>query len=102
MDKHCVECTEKVGQEKKDNNKLYDVHYRNQESKEIYHSKEWEHLTEECKYRFKGLDIYSLFVLGKVEYGNLSHHIETITKNKARIYDLDNLIYLTSSNHNSK
>ena len=96
----CTECEAKYKVEKTENNKIYDATCRNKESAVLYHSKQWQQLTELCKSRFKGLDIYSLYVLDSIEYGSLSHHIEEISKNKDRIYDLDNLIYLTGSNHN--
>lgn len=98
--KYCDECEDKVKQTKKESNQYYDKNIRNKDSSEIYHSVEWNRLTEQCKNRFKGLDVYSYYILGKLEYGSLCHHIEEITLNKDRRYDLENLIYLSNSNHN--
>lgn len=98
--RYCNECSKNIKKMKAESNRYYDKNIRNKESTEVYHSKEWDMLTEQCKSRFKGLDIYSLYILGKIEYGNISHHIEEIAINKERIYDLENLIYLSSSNHN--
>lgn len=98
--KYCDECSKNVAKSKKDNNRYYDKNLRNKESTKVYHSKEWDMLTEQCKSRFKGLDIYSYYVLGKIECGSICHHIEEITNNKERIYDLENLIYLSNGNHN--
>lgn len=99
--KYCDECEDKVKQYKKDNNRYYDKNIRNKDSATVYHSVQWNRLTEQCKNRFKGLDIYSYYMLGEIEYGMLCHHIEEITINDSRKYDLENLIYLTGSNHNS-
>lgn len=97
--RYCESCSKKYEEYKKNNNKLYDRTKRNKESAKVYHSPVWLKLTDECKKKFKGIDIYSYYVLGKVEYGSLSHHIEEVTESKARIYDIENLIYLTDANH---
>jgi hypothetical protein len=97
--KYCESCSKKYDEYKRNRNKVYDRTKRNKESIAVYHSPVWIRLTEECKRRFKGLDIYSYYILGKVEYGSLSHHIEEVEENKERIYDIENLIYLTGRNH---
>jgi len=98
--KYCEECESKVKQNKRDSNRYYDNNIRNKESAAVYQSIQWDYLTTQCKVRFKGLDIYSYYMLDKIEYGSICHHIEEITINKDRKYDLENLIYLSSSNHN--
>ncbi|WP_432408628.1 HNH endonuclease [Wukongibacter sp. M2B1] len=95
--KFCNECAKKYEKEKQENNKYYDKYIR--KNKEVYKDKRWTKLTDQCKQRFKGLDIYSYFILGKLEYGNISHHIETVKDCEARRYDIDNLIYLSNVNH---
>lgn len=99
-DKYCSECEDKVKETKRDSNRYYDKNIRNQDSKAVYNSKQWNRLTEQCKDRFKGLDIYSYYILNEIEYGNICHHIEEIVLNDRRQYDIENLIYLNSSNHN--
>lgn len=37
---------------------------------------------------------------GKIEYGNICHHIEELKDNQDRILDIDNLIYVTERHHN--
>ena len=97
--KYCDKCTVIAEQHKSDRNKYYDENIRNKESSDIYHSSEWQQLTQECKSKFKAIDVYSLYVNDILEFGSLSHHIEEVTKNKARAFDLTNLIWLTSDNH---
>lgn len=46
-----------------------------------------------------GIDIYSYYILGILEYGETVHHIEPIRENWKRRLDLSNLIYLTEINH---
>jgi hypothetical protein len=98
--KYCNDCESKVKDNKRSNDKHYDMNLRNKNSKAIYNSTQWDKLTQQCKYRFKGLDIYSYYVLGVIEYGNICHHIEEVTLNENRRYDLNNLVYLTNKNHN--
>lgn len=98
--KCCPDCADKIKESKRDTQRYYDKEIRNQDSKAVYHSIQWDYLTTQCKVKFKGLDIYSYYVLGTIEYGNICHHIEEITINKDRQYDISNLIFLSSSNHN--
>lgn len=98
--KYCDECEDKMKESKRDSNRYYDKNIRNQDSKVVYNSIQWDYLTTQCKSRFKGLDIYGYYTLGTIEYGSICHHIEEITLNANRKYDLENLIYLSSSNHN--
>lgn len=96
-DKYCDKCTDKYEQDIKYKNRLYDKQYR--KNKEIYHSKEWVKLVELCKQRYQYIDIYEYYVNHQLVYGNLCHHIMPVEENKDRIYDLDNLIYLSNSSH---
>jgi hypothetical protein len=98
--KRCEDCEKKYKVNKTEANRIYDKECRDKDSAAIYHSKQWERITDQCKARFKGLDIYSYYVLGKVEYGNICHHIIEVKDDKDRAYDLENIIYLSSSNHN--
>jgi hypothetical protein len=66
----------------------------------FYHSKEWLHTVELVKLKYKQLDIYEYYINHAIVYGNISHHIEELTYNKARRLDITNLIYLTTENHN--
>ena len=66
----------------------------------FYHSKEWLHTVELVKNKYKQLDIYEYYINNAIVYGNISHHIEELTDNKARRLDITNLIYLTTENHN--
>ncbi len=67
--------------------------------KEFYRTKEWEHARDECIRRCHGIDIYSLFVLGKIEYGFTVHHIVPLIDDYSLRKSQSNLIYLTESNH---
>ena len=95
--KYCKECESKAQQEKAQHNKRYDKNVRR--NKEVYHDKRWTKLTEECKRRFKGLDIYQYYINNATVYGSLSHHIEDVETCESRIYDLENLIYVSDMSH---
>jgi len=97
--KYCDECEAKANKNRREAYKEYDKTQRNQDSKAIYNSSKWIRLREECKHKFKGVDIYSYYVLGNFDYGSICHHIEEVTMNDSRVYDLNNLIYVTDMNH---
>ncbi|MBO0575116.1 endonuclease [Clostridium botulinum] len=80
-------------------NKDYDLYNRDKESTKIYKSKQWGKLTQQCKSRFNGLDIYQLYKYGKITKGELSHHIIEVKENKDRVFDISNLIYVSNKSH---
>lgn len=89
-------CRDKL---KKGYDKRYDTYSRDKQSYAVYHSKRWVALTNVCKNNFSGLDIYQLYKYNKIVTGELSHHIIPVKDNSARIYDIDNLIYLSNASH---
>ncbi|GMQ56774.1 hypothetical protein AN1V17_11680 [Vallitalea sediminicola] len=99
-EKYCDECKVKYEFIRKDNMKVYDKYQRNKDSKRIYDSKEWKALTKLCKDRFQYIDVYQYYINNVIVYGEICHHIIEIVEDGSRIYDLDNLIYLSSATHN--
>ncbi|MBP3380690.1 MAG: hypothetical protein J6K77_07515 [Ruminococcus sp.] len=69
------------------------------ELKRFYHTADWLTARDECISRCYGIDIYSLFERGVIEYGFTVHHIIPLTDDYSRRLDPGNLIYLTESNH---
>ena len=65
----------------------------------FYHSAEWRRAKQSVIYRCNGLDLYSLYQLGLIEHGFIVHHIVPLEDCWAMRLDPNNLIYLTSSNH---
>ncbi|MBS5794935.1 MAG: HNH endonuclease [Clostridiales bacterium] len=51
------------------------------------------------KNKFNYLDIYSYYVLGRVEKGEVVHHIVALDEDFSKRLSLSNLIYLTEKNH---
>ncbi|NFM25162.1 endonuclease [Clostridium sporogenes] len=80
-------------------NRQYDLYNRDKESTKIYRDKHWMKLTQQCKSRFNGLDIYQLYKYDKIIYGELSHHIIEVKENKDRVFDISNLIYVSNKSH---
>lgn len=109
--KLCPYCGIKVPQDKEDcinkckekrnklRNKEYDLYNRDKASTKIYRDKRWGKLTQQCKSRFNGLDIYQLYKHKKIVKGELSHHIKEVKEDKNRVYDISNLIYLSNKSH---
>lgn len=65
----------------------------------FYNTSEWKHSRDKAIARYYGLDIYSLLVLHKIEYGYTVHHIVPLEIDYSLRNSQDNLIYLTESNH---
>lgn len=109
--KLCPYCGVKVPQDKEDcinkckekrnrlRNQQYDLYNRDKESTKIYRDKRWGKLTQKCKSKFVGLDIYQLYKYNKIVYGELSHHIIEVKENKDRVFDISNLIYVSNKSH---
>ena len=81
--------------------KVYDKYQRNQDSADIYHSKQWQTLTKLCKSNCNGIDLYKLMIAGRIVIPNsgLSHHIVELTEDRSKAYDIDNLIYVGADSH---
>lgn len=80
--------------------KYYNKNNRSRNSEKFYYSTRWRKTREQCKLRYYGLDLYELYKYGNISQGSLSHHIIEFTEDPERIYDIENLIYLSKSNHN--
>ena len=100
----CIKCNKKINKGEKckcrNRNKDYDRFNRNKETKMFYHSKEWKRLTDMCKIRCNGLDLFELFENNRIVKGELSHHIITVEEDEEKKYDIDNLIYVSHKTHN--
>lgn len=102
--KRCGRCRKRmqVGTICQCQNKRYkeeDRYKKDTREKQFYSSGHWTMMRDKVRAKYKGLDIYSYYVLGTIEYGQTVHHIETIKDNWDRRLDITNLIYLTESNH---
>lgn len=75
----------------------YDKYHR--KNKDIYKSRQWVKLTELCKNRFNGIDVYAYYKYNKLVAGKISHHIIEVSEDMARAFDLDNLIYVSDASH---
>ena len=93
------DCSGKIEAQKR-REKYYDKVVRNKDKSRLYHSKKWKDLTEQCKLKFYGLDIYEYYKYGNITQGLLSHHIIEVDDDDNRVFDLSNLMYLTVSSHN--
>ncbi len=83
----------------KQRHKEYDKYSRDKKSDAFYHSKEWELARDDTINYYTGIDIYSYYILGKIEYGQTVHHIVPLKDDWIKRVDRKNLIYLTESNH---
>lgn len=65
----------------------------------FYDTYEWKRARKLCKKKCLGIDLYSYFVLHKIEYGRIVHHIIPLECDYSLRTTQSNLIYLTDSNH---
>ena len=79
--------------------KLYNAGRRDKDKNNFYHSRQWAAVVTAVKARSLGLDEYAL-AQGYLEKGNTVHHIYTIDERPDLKLSLDNLIYVSSKNHN--
>lgn len=73
--------------------------YKDDKEKRFYKSKAWQDTTNIIKNKFSYLDIYSYYVLGQIEKGEVVHHIVALDEDFSKRLSLSNLIYLTEKNH---
>ena len=76
-----------------------DIYNQGDKTKKFYKSRSWQKAREQAIAATYGLDIYSLYELGIIEYGATVHHIIPIREDWDKRNDINNLIYLTDSNH---
>lgn len=65
----------------------------------MYHSSLWKRLCIAAKEHYNHMDIYSWYVLGRIEAGTIVHHVIPIKDDYGKRFDINNLIYLTYENH---
>lgn len=102
--KRCIRCSKRLLEGSKcvctkARHKEYKKYRTDKKEQTFYSSGEWISTKGTIKDKFKGIDIYSYYMNGEIEYGQTTHHIETLKDNWNRRLDISNLIYLTESNH---
>lgn len=83
----------------KKRHRKYKQEREDKDIQKIYINKRWEQVREQAKQEQKGLDLYSYFINGKIEYAEIYHHIIEVKEDISRAYDIDNVFGLTESNH---
>ncbi len=66
---------------------------------DYYQSADWRHARTKAMRKTYGLDIYSLYEHGVIEYAFTVHHIEPLENNYDLRAEQSNLIPLTEKNH---
>lgn len=88
-----------IKQSNKERYAAYDKKRTDKEVHNFYNTTEWKKLRQWAIYHFKNIDIYSFYILGKLEYGQTVHHIVPIKDDWSKRLNKNNLIYLTHKNH---
>jgi len=102
--KRCSRCNKRIpsGSKcdcKQKRYKEYDKDKKTSKESQFYKTAEWLAAREKAIYNCGGMDLYSLYVLKRIEYGQTVHHIEPLEERWELRVDGGNLIYLTESNH---
>lgn len=83
----------------KQRHKEYDNTRRNKHRAKIYGGKRWQDTREFVMEMYAGMDLYSYFVLHKIEPANTVHHIIPLEEDESKAYDVSDLIPLTNAHH---
>jgi len=104
-DKYCDECGSKVKIDKTESNRIYDTHVRgvrDLEYTQFYHSKQWRQIVEIVKSKYNYVDVYSLYVLHRVERGDICHHVRELKVDGwSDRLNPNMIVYLTHNNHSN-
>lgn len=92
----CDECSLKMQESRKDTDRLYNQRIRNRISDKFYHSKEWKNLSKMVLARAG----YKCEICGRLAVE--VHHINPISTNWDKRFDIDNLTALCTSCHNKQ
>lgn len=65
----------------------------------FYNSAQWQRTRAEAKNRYNNLDLYSLYILKRIEQADTVHHIESVKEAYDKRFSIENLIPLTHRNH---
>lgn len=102
-DRYCSECEPKAKIDKAESNKIYDDcvrHLRDAKYTQFYHSKQWRQIVEIVRNMYNYIDIYSYYLLNKVEHGYICHHVREL---KIDGWDdrlnANAIVYVTDDNH---
>lgn len=71
----------------------------NAKSERFYHSSKWKLVRSRAIIKYYSMDIYEYFTTGRVVEGKIMHHIVEVKDDFNKADDINNLIYLTDSNH---
>ena len=73
--------------------------YNEVRSQAFYQSLDWDRLKEAVKASFFHIDIFELYLTGRIVEGETVHHIIEVKEEWNSRFDINNLIYLTQKNH---
>jgi hypothetical protein len=103
LSKLCPNCGKKIGIGKvcgcRKNDRVGTLSKYSAEIKRFYTTNEWEKARNICISKCFGLDLISLFLEKKIEYGFTVHHIVPLINDYSKRLLQSNLIYLTESHH---
>jgi len=98
-EKYCKKCSKKVEQKNKESYKEYKRNRKDKKEQAFYISKEWIRVRDKVKDKYKGLCLYSYYILGEIKFVDYVHHIVELKEDWDKRLNIDNLIPCCDSVH---
>ena len=109
LKKICNKCGRKINVNEKcecneasrrESYKIYNEKYRDRVAQTFYNSKAWRRVRTAVKERAGGVDEYVKETEGRLERGEIAHHIEEISERPELSLEMENIIYVSEATHN--
>ena len=109
LKKICNKCGRKINVNEKcecneasrrESYKIYNEKYRDRVAQTFYNSRAWRRVREAVKARAGGVDEYVRETEGRLERGDIAHHIEEISERPELSLEMENVIYVSEATHN--
>lgn len=99
--KYCEECSKKVEEQKKESYRDYKKNRKDKKEQSFYSSFDWINVRNKVKRKYKGLCLYSYYVLGEIVYTDYIHHIVYLKDEGGwdKRLDINNLVTCCASVH---
>lgn len=72
---------------------------RSREDNKMFSTSRWKKLSNRIKEDYNNIDLFSYYILGKIEFSQTVHHIVEFMQDEDLMFDEDNLIPLNNYTH---
>ncbi|MFR1304108.1 hypothetical protein [Eubacterium callanderi] len=96
---YCEKHAKVKQQDNRRRNRKYKQQRNDQKEQHFYKSEQWERCRQSAIVFYFGMDIYEYYTTGRIAEGYTAHHIVELKEDWSKALDVNNIIYLTESNH---